>query len=98
MRTAESVVFTLWLYAMNAGLPPELAVGRSTHDLEYDFFNAAKRGLAERHDLDAPPAPLAEARVHPEQVGREQRGLVTARAGADFGHCVAIEERIARDQ
>ena len=41
---------------------------------------------------------LAEALVHPVEVGREQRGLVSAGAGADLDDGVAVVERIPREQ
>ena len=36
---------------------------------------------------------LGVARVHAEDLGREERGFVAARAGADFEHDVLIVER-----
>ena len=41
---------------------------------------------------------LAEARVHAEEIGGEQRGLVAAGAGAKLDDRVAVVERIARDE
>ena len=45
---------------------------------------AAVVAAALRQELDAPAAALGEARVHAEQVAREDRGLVAARGRADL--------------
>src|SRR3954466_3778970 len=42
--------------------------------------------------------PLDEARVHAEQVGREQCRLVAARSGADLDDGVAVVEGVVREE
>src|SRR6266550_2042871 len=67
--------------------------GNALHAVDTRFI--AERALGEGEDVDLPAAPLAEACVHAEQVGREQRSFVTAGPGADLDDGVAIVERIA---
>jgi hypothetical protein len=50
------------------------------------------------HDLDREAVGFGVARVHAEQVSREDRGLVAARAGAHFEVDVLVVARVARDQ
>ena len=85
------------LHAMHAGLPAHRAV-RRRHQMTLNMTSLMPPSVAsdERHDLDAPAVPLAEARVHAVEVGGEQRGLVAAGAGADLDDRVAVVERIAR--
>ena len=54
------------------------------------FLVAAEVGRRFGDDLDLPALTLGIARVHAEQVRREQRRLVAARAGADFEEDVAL--------
>ena len=48
--------------------------------------------------LDRPAVPLGVAGVHPEQLGREQRRLLAAGAGADLDDDVPVVVRVARQQ
>ncbi len=50
-----------------------------------------------RH-FHAPALRFGVARVHAEDFGREQRGFVATRAGADFEHDVLVVERVFRKQ
>jgi hypothetical protein len=86
------------LHAMNPRLAPQRAVRPFAGDLEYHFLGAAERAVGERHGLELPAVPLAEAHVHAVEVSREERGLVAAGAGADFDDRVALIEGIARQQ
>ena len=49
-------------------------------------------------DFELPALPLGVARVHPEEIGGEQRGLVASGPGADFEHDVLGVVRILRDE
>ncbi len=83
---------------MNPRLAPQRAVWPVAGDLEYHFLDAAERAVGERHGLELPAVPLAEARVHAIQVGGEQSCLVAAGAGADFDDRIALVEGIARQE
>ena len=72
------------LDAVDAGLEAHEAPGAVATQGERDGLDAAQRGVREFHDLDAPATYLGVAAVHPVEVGDEERGLVTAGAGADF--------------
>ncbi|ABA50496.1 hypothetical protein BURPS1710b_3601 [Burkholderia pseudomallei 1710b] len=71
------------------------AVARDPHD---HFLVAAEIRRALRHHLDLPALPLRVAQVHPQQVAREQRRFVAARARADFDEDVALVVRVLRQQ
>ena len=51
-----------------------------------------------RQHVDLPALPLGVARVHAEEVGREERRFVAAGAGADFEDDVLRVVRILRDE
>ena len=55
---------------------------------------ASREALA--HQLELPALALGEARVHPEQIGGEQRRFLAAGAGANFEDDVLLVVRIAR--
>ncbi len=63
--------------------------------LEDDLFEAADPGVVLRQDLGLPALQFGIARVHAEQVGGEQPGLIASRPGADLDDDVAIVARIA---
>ena len=63
-----------------------------------DFLDAADAGVAQIQHLDLPALALGVARVHAEQVRREQRRLVAAGAGADFEHDVLRVVGILRNE
>ena len=58
--------------------------GRRPVDAEDDFLEAADARFTHRYYLRLPALAFREARVHAEEVRREKRGLVSARAAADF--------------
>src|SRR2546430_12237108 len=66
------------LHAVDTRFIAQRAVGFGSARREDRFFQTAERALGEGEDVDLPAAPLAEACVHAEQVGREQRSFVTA--------------------
>jgi hypothetical protein len=72
------------LHAMHAALPLHLGVNALALDNGDHFLVAAHAGLRERQQLDLPAMLLGKARVHAEHLGGKERGLVAARAGADF--------------
>ena len=49
---------------------------------------------AQRDDVDLPALPLGVAAVHAEHLGREERRLVAARAGADLEQHVLVVVRV----
>jgi hypothetical protein len=55
---------------------------------------ATDAGIGKFHDLELPALFGRVALVHAEQVGREERGLVAAGAGADFEDGVLLVGRI----
>ena len=67
-------------------------------DARNDFLVAAEFALALRHDLDLPALALGITRVHAEEIGSEQRRLITAGTGADFEKDVALVVGIFRQQ
>ena len=86
------------LHAVSAALEAERAVGAVALHREEDFLVAVERRLVRAHHVDFPAARLAVAGVHAEEVAREQRRLVAARAGAHLEHGVASLQRIRRQQ
>ena len=73
------------LHAVHAALVFQLAVDTAPFDGRDHFLQSADARVARRHHFDAPALALRELVVHAEQLGREQRRFVAARAGADFG-------------
>jgi hypothetical protein len=63
-------------------------------DRENGFLHPAERAVGQVEDFDLPAAALAEPGVHPEEIRREQRGLVPAGAGADFDDGIAVVQGI----
>ena len=57
-----------------------------------------RAGGAGVHDLDLPALTLRVFRVHTGQLGREQRRLVTARAGANLDEHVLVVVLVARQE
>ena len=55
-------------------------------------------GLVDAQDLGLELVRLGVAQVHPEQLAREQRGLIAAGAGPDLHDHVAVVVRVARQQ
>ena len=65
---------------------------------ENGFLDPAQDARAQCQHLDLPAAALAEAGVHAQQVGREQRRLVAAGAGADLHDGIAVVEGVGGDE
>ena len=86
------------LHAVAAGLEFQPRVGAETGNAGDDFLVAAKVVLAGADDFDLPAVAFGIARVHAEQVGGKQGGLVAAGAGAHFEEDVALVVRVFRQQ
>ena len=82
------------LHAMHAQFVFELGEGAAAVDFGDDFLVAAHRAFARGHQLDLPSLLGGIALVHAEQVAGEQRGLVSAGAGADFQDDIALVHRV----
>ena len=72
----------------------ELVTRRDARD---DLAIAAVLAGIRAQDLDAPALALRVAAVHPEQVAREDRGLVAAGARADLEEQVRVVVGVFRD-
>ena len=83
---------------MDAAFVFEPAIGALALDLEDDLLEPAQAVLVGVDDLDLPALPLGVARVHAEQVGGEQRGLVAALALAHLDDHILRVVRVARQQ
>ena len=70
------------LHAVDARLVLEAGKHALARDRRHDLLVAAEIVLRQADDLGLPAALLGIAAVHAEEVGREQRGLVAAGAGA----------------
>src|SRR5581483_6184920 len=86
------------LYAMDPTLELQPAVGAPAADLEDDLLEAMHAVLAGAHHFHTPAASLGVARVHPIQVGGEDRSLVATRARSDLDNHVLVVVRILGDQ
>ena len=78
------------LHAVHAAFVLELAVDLVAADQRDDFLEPAHGGFAAGGHFHLPALRFAVARVHAEDLGREQGGLVAAGAGADFEHHVLV--------
>ena len=63
---------------------------------ENDLAQAADARLVRSQHLCLPAMALCVAVVHPEQLRREERGLLPARAGADLDDYGLVVVRVAR--
>ena len=86
------------LHAMAARLEAQVAENVVADDAHHHFLVAAEFALALAHDLAAPAGALAIARVHAQQVAREEGRFVAARARADFEKGVARVVRVFGQQ
>ena len=86
------------LHAVHAALVLQPAVDPLPFDERDDFLDAAAAVSLRFRTSMLPALPLGVARVHAEQVRREQRRLVAAGAGADFEHDVLRVVGILRDE
>ena len=73
----------------------EHAVALDEHDR---FLQAANRRFGLVEDLDPPLLAFGVSHVHPQQLGREERRLVAAGAGADLDEHVLVVVRVLRDE
>ena len=72
------------LHAVHSALVFQLAVDLVAADQCDHFLHPAHGGLAHAGDFHLPALRFGVTGVHPEDLGREQRGLVAAGTGADF--------------
>ena len=86
------------LHAVDAALVAQLGVDAVALDHGDDFLDAALAGPGHGDDVDLPALPLREARVHAEDLGREERGLVAARPRADLEQDVLLVVRVLGDE
>ena len=86
------------LDAMDAALELEPAVGAVAVDLDDRLLDPADARLVEAQHLGLEAVPLGVAEVHPQELGREQRGLLAAGAGPDLHDHVAVVVGVARQQ
>ncbi len=73
---------------MHSAFVLELAVDLVAVDQRDDFFEPAHGGFAAGRDFKFPALRFAVARVHAENLGREQGCLIAPGAGANFEHHV----------
>ena len=86
------------LYPVHTRLVAQRPVRFGTARREHRFLQPAERSLREREDVHLPSPPLAKPRVHPKEIGGEQRGFISSGSGADFYDGIPIVERIAGGQ
>src|SRR5437879_12233802 len=84
------------LHAVNTRFVAQRAVHTGTAGGEDGFLQTPEIPPGEGDDLDLPPPPLAEPRVHSKQLGGEERRLVASRAGTDLHDRVAVIQRGGR--
>ena len=83
---------------MRAGFKLEPGVGALANDAQDDFPVTLQAALGGAHGLDPPAARLGIASIHAPQIGREQGGLLAARAGPYFEKDIAVIGRVHRQQ
>ena len=86
------------LDAMDAPLELEPAPRALALDEQNHFLVAADAGDAGVHHLDLPALALGVLRVHAQEVGREQPGLVAAGPGTNLDEDILVIAGIAREQ
>ena len=86
------------LHAVDAALVLEARVGAVALDDRRDRLDAADAGVVPVDDLDLPAPPLGVPLVHPEELGREERRLVAARARPDLEKDVTRVVRVLREE
>src|SRR4029453_12146997 len=86
------------LDAVHTALELEPAPGPAPLHQRHDFLEPAYPGGMAVHDLPLPALALRVLGVHAEQLGREEAGLVAARAGADLEEDVLLVVGIPRDE
>ncbi len=83
---------------VHAALELEPAVRTVAGDLEDRLLDPADARLVEAHEVRPEAVLEGVARVHPQQLRREQRGLLAAGAGPDLDDDVAIVVGVARQE
>ena len=83
---------------MDPALELEPAPRAASLDEEDDVLQTPDAGRARVHDFDLPPLPLGVLRVHPREIGGEERRFVTAGARPNFDEDVLLVVRILRLQ
>ena len=86
------------LHAVDAALELEPAVGAVAADLDDRLLDPVDAGLVEAEHLGRVAMATCVAQVHPEDLRREQGGLIAAGAGTDLEDDVALVVRVARQQ
>ncbi len=84
-------------YSLNpvyAAFVLQIAEDVFTRDREDDLLEAADFAWAGGHKLDLPAVFLGIATVHPIQIRREQRGLISTGTGSDLHNGVVGVERV----
>src|SRR5918998_923121 len=100
MRRSFASIFTSTSSASGstATVTAEVCMRPLVSDHGDGLLDAAYPGLGGIENLHPPALSLCVAAVHPEHFGGEERGLVAARAGADFEDDVLLVVRVARQQ
>ena len=86
------------LHAVDAGLVTQTAVGLAPAHDEHDLLEPAERPLARTDDFHVPAGLRSETRVHPIQIRREERSLISAGPGPDLHHGGTVIQRILRNE
>ena len=83
---------------MDAGLPAQALVHALAIDREDDLLVAAQLGGGAVQGLDLPFAALGVARIHAEEIGHEEGGLVASRPRPYLHDDALVGEGIAGDE
>jgi hypothetical protein len=86
------------LHAVHTPLELEPAPSALALDGEDDLLEAALPRRVRFEHLELEAVALGVLRVHPRQVGGEERGLVPTRARTDLDEDVLVVARVAGDQ
>ncbi len=83
MRPDDSVTGTRWTRC-TPDFEFQLGVGALAFDSQHYFLDTAEIGLGKRQQFRLPALKLRIACVHLQKIGRKQRRLLPAGAGANF--------------
>ncbi len=83
---------------MDAGLVLQLTEHVAPLDAEDGLLDASEARLTGIHQLRPPAPTLSEARVHPQELAREESGLLAPGAGPDLDHGAALLIRVLGQQ
>src|SRR5580704_1574428 len=86
------------LDAVDAAFVLELGINFLALDGGDDFFYSTHLGGRAFHDFDFPALGFGVARVHAEEIAREDAGFITAGAGADFKDDVFVVDGIVGEE